>query len=35
MEDESQTLATISRSDDAWEGINAFLGKRSPSFRGK
>jgi 2-(1,2-epoxy-1,2-dihydrophenyl)acetyl-CoA isomerase len=35
MEDESQTLATISRSDDAWEGINAFLGKRSPSFRGR
>jgi len=35
MEDESETLATISRSDDAWEGISAFLDKRSPSFKGR
>jgi 2-(1,2-epoxy-1,2-dihydrophenyl)acetyl-CoA isomerase len=35
MEDEAQTLALIVRSDDAWEGINAFLEKRAPRFKGK
>lgn len=35
MEDEAQTLAGIARSDDAWEGINAFLQRRKPEFRGK
>jgi 2-(1,2-epoxy-1,2-dihydrophenyl)acetyl-CoA isomerase len=35
MEDEAQTLARVSRSDDAWEGLSAFLEKRSPRFKGK
>ena len=28
LEDEAQTLAAIARSDDAWEGINAFRERR-------
>lgn len=35
MEDEAQTLAVVSRSDDAWEGIRAFVEKRRPEFKGK
>jgi 2-(1,2-epoxy-1,2-dihydrophenyl)acetyl-CoA isomerase len=35
MENESQALSAISQSDDAWEGISAFIDKRSPRFRGK
>jgi 2-(1,2-epoxy-1,2-dihydrophenyl)acetyl-CoA isomerase len=35
MEDEAQTLATIVRSDDAWEGITAFVERRRPSFTGR
>lgn len=35
MEDEAQTLAAISKSDDAWEGITAFTGKRAPKFCGQ
>lgn len=35
MEDEAQTLAGIAASDDAWEGIQAFLAKRKPQFRGR
>jgi 2-(1,2-epoxy-1,2-dihydrophenyl)acetyl-CoA isomerase len=35
LEDEAQTLAAISRSDDAWEGLCAFLEKRPPHFKGK
>ncbi|MCV0396668.1 MAG: enoyl-CoA hydratase/isomerase family protein [Rhizobiaceae bacterium] len=35
MEDEAQTLAAIAGSDDAWEGISAFMEKRKPKFRGR
>lgn len=35
MEDEAQTLAAISRSDDTWEGVSAFIEKRAPKFRGR
>ena len=35
MEDEAQTLAAISYSDDSWEGLSAFLEKRAPNFRGR
>lgn len=35
MEDESQTLAAIARSDDAWEGITAFVERRPPKFNGR
>lgn len=34
MEDEAETLAAIVRSDDAWEGLNAFVARRSPKFQG-
>ena len=35
MEDEAQVLAAISKSDNSWEGLSAFLEKRKPVFRGK
>ena len=35
LEDEAQTLAAIARSDDAWEGINAFRERRQAAFQGK
>jgi 2-(1,2-epoxy-1,2-dihydrophenyl)acetyl-CoA isomerase len=35
MEDEAQTLAAISRTADAQEGIRAFNEKRKPKFAGK
>lgn len=35
MEDEAQTLASLVRSEDAWEGINAFRERREPLFRGQ
>lgn len=34
LEDEAQTLAAVSRSDDSWEGLSAFLAKRPPKFSG-
>ncbi len=34
MENEAQTLANVSRSDDAWEGLQAFAGRRQPQFKG-
>jgi 2-(1,2-epoxy-1,2-dihydrophenyl)acetyl-CoA isomerase len=35
LEEEAQTLATVARSDDVWEGLAAFKAKRAPAFRGK
>ena len=35
MENEAQTLASISRSDDAWEGLAAFAARRPARFRGR
>lgn len=35
MEDEAQTLAAVSRSDDSWEGLQAFVEKRKPDFKGR
>jgi 2-(1,2-epoxy-1,2-dihydrophenyl)acetyl-CoA isomerase len=34
LEEEAQTLATISRTADAREGVRAFVEKRKPSFVG-
>ena len=35
LEDEAQTLAAISRTADAQEGVKAFREKRKPKFAGK
>lgn len=35
MERETRTIADVSKTGDAKEGIAAFLGKRKPAFRGK
>lgn len=35
MEEEAQTLAAIVRTDDAWEGVTAFVAKRAALFKGK
>lgn len=34
LEHEAQTLARLSASDDAWEGLTAFAARRKPAFRG-
>jgi 2-(1,2-epoxy-1,2-dihydrophenyl)acetyl-CoA isomerase len=35
LEDEAQTLAAISRTADAQEGVRAFREKRRPTFIGR
>jgi 2-(1,2-epoxy-1,2-dihydrophenyl)acetyl-CoA isomerase len=35
MEQESQSIANIARTKDVYEGINAFLEKRPPKFKGE
>ncbi|MGI8593026.1 MAG: 3-hydroxyacyl-CoA dehydrogenase/enoyl-CoA hydratase family protein [Solirubrobacteraceae bacterium] len=35
IEDEKRAFATVLASEDAREGISAFLGKRAPTFRGR
>lgn len=35
LEHEAQTLARLSASDDAWEGLSAFAERRKPVFRGR
>jgi 2-(1,2-epoxy-1,2-dihydrophenyl)acetyl-CoA isomerase len=35
LEEEAQTLAAISRTADAQEGVKAFTEKRKPKFAGK
>jgi 2-(1,2-epoxy-1,2-dihydrophenyl)acetyl-CoA isomerase len=35
LEDEAQTLAAISRTADAQEGVRAFRDKRKPKFTGR
>ena len=35
LEMETQELARLARTDDAWEALNAFLAKRTPAYRGR
>ncbi|MGD0641609.1 MAG: enoyl-CoA hydratase-related protein [Roseiarcus sp.] len=35
LELETQELAQLTRTDDAWEALNAFLAKRKPAYRGR
>jgi 1,4-dihydroxy-2-naphthoyl-CoA synthase len=35
MDRETRSISDLTRTDDAREGINAFVNKRKPSFKGE